>query len=61
MSDVKIYGLLGEFPDPQGLVSAAEELNKLGYSRVESYTPYAVEGIAEALRFRASAVAVIFL
>ena len=61
MSDDKIYGLLAQFPDPKHLVHAAEELNKVGYSRVESYTPFAVEGIAAALRFRPFSVAVIFL
>jgi hypothetical protein len=61
MNDSEIYGLLAEFPGPEQLVHAAQELSKAGYSRVESYTPYAVEGIPEALHFRPFAVAVIFL
>ncbi len=61
MSDDKIYGLLAEFSGPDELVHGAQELEKQGYRRVESYTPFAVEGISEALHFRPTAVAVIFL
>jgi len=61
MSDDEIYGLLAEFPDPEHLVQAVKELGKAGYRRVESYSPYAVEGIPEALHFRPFSVAVIFL
>jgi hypothetical protein len=61
MNDEKIYGLLAEFSGPDELVQGAEELSKEGYKRVESYTPFAVEGIPEALHFRPIAVAVVFL
>ena len=61
MSDEKIYGLLAEFSGPDELVRAAAELDQEGYRRVESYTPYAVEGIPEAFHFRPTSVAVIFL
>jgi hypothetical protein len=61
MSDDKIYGLLAEFSDPDHLVHAAQEVRKAGYTHVESYSPFAVEGIPEALHFRPFAVSVIFL
>jgi hypothetical protein len=61
MSDPAIYGLLAEFPGPDELVHGAEELRREGYRQVESYTPFAVEGIPEALRFRPLAVPAIFL
>ena len=62
MSDnAKIYGLLAEFAGPDELVRGALEVNKAGYSRVETYSPFAVEGIYEALHLRPFAVAVIFL
>jgi hypothetical protein len=61
MNDEKIFGLLAEFSGPDELVHGAKELAKAGYDRVESYTPFAVEGIPEALHFRPIAVAVIFL
>ena len=56
-----IYGLLAEFAGPDELVHGATELRRAGYRRVESYSPFAVEGIPQALHFRPIAVAVIFL
>jgi hypothetical protein len=61
MNPAETYGLLAEFAGPDQLVHAAEELHAGGYRRVESYTPFAVEGIAQAFHFRPVAVAVIFL
>ncbi len=40
---------------------AVQELDKKGYSRMETYSPCEVEGIAEAMRFSPFLVAVIFL
>jgi hypothetical protein len=57
----KIYGLLAEFSGPDPLVQAAAELDRYGYSRFESYSPFEIEGITKPLHFRPSAVAVIFL
>jgi hypothetical protein len=61
MSDKEIYGLLAEFPGPDELVRGAREMSGHGYRRVETYAPFAIEGIPEALHFRPTAVAVIFL
>ena len=61
MKDAPIYGLLAEFPGPDQLVPAAKQLHDAGYRRVESYTPFAVEGIPQALHFRPISVAFIFL
>jgi len=61
MSESAIYGLLAEFPGPDELVRAAEELSREGYRRVESYTPFAVEGIPRAFRFKPLSVAIVFL
>jgi phage shock protein PspC (stress-responsive transcriptional regulator) len=61
MSESRIYGLLAEFSDPDALVRGAEEMNRAGYTRMESYSPFGVEGISRAFRFRPTAVAVIFL
>ena len=61
MSETSIYGLLAEFAGPEQLVRAAEELHASGYRRVESYSPFAMEGFAEAVHFRPWAVASIFL
>lgn len=61
MKPAETYGLLAEFAGPEELVHAAKELHARGYRRVESYSPFAVEGVAEAFHFRPSAVAIIFL
>ncbi len=61
MTEPESYGLLAEFAGPDQLVQAARMLHECGYRRVESYSPFAVEGIPEAFHFRPTAVAVIFL
>jgi hypothetical protein len=61
MNEPEIYGVLAEFAGPEELVHGAEELERAGYRQVESYSPFAVEGMAHALNFRPIAVAVIFL
>ncbi len=58
--DAALYGLLAEFRGPDELVHALREMRDAGYRRVESYSPFAVEGVPEALHFRPFAVAVIF-
>jgi hypothetical protein len=61
MSEPSLYGILAEFASPEELVQAARELDAKGYKDVESYTPFAVDGVSEALHFRATSVAAIFL
>ncbi len=61
MSEPSLYGILAEFASPEELVRAARALDAKGYSKVESYTPFAVDGVAEAFHFRATSVAAIFL
>jgi hypothetical protein len=43
------YGCIGEFEDVGTLLSAVSSLRKRGYTRLEAYTPYPVEGLAQAL------------
>lgn len=51
-SGERIYGLLAEFEGPEELVQAAREATEAGYTEKDAYTPFAVEGLAEALGFR---------
>lgn len=44
-----VYGLLAEFATPTELISAAREARRLGYRRLEAYSPIPVEGLYEAL------------
>lgn len=44
-----VYGLMAEFESPEGLISAATQAREAGYRRMEGYTPFPVEGLAEAI------------
>jgi hypothetical protein len=44
-----IYGLMAEFDRPEELRSAAQQAYAEGYRRMDAYTPFPVEGLAEAL------------
>lgn len=47
-----IYGLLAEFAGEEALLEAVRQTRGAGYSRVEAYSPFPVEGMAEALGVR---------
>lgn len=50
MSEGKgLYGLMAEFENPNELVKAAREARAAGYRRMDAYTPYPIEELAEAL------------
>ncbi len=44
-------GLLAEFPDQEALVEAAHAARDRGYSRLDTFTPYPIEGLGEVLGF----------
>jgi hypothetical protein len=44
-----IFGLLAEFENPTDLVAAVRRAREAGYRRMEAYTPFPVEDLAEAL------------
>jgi hypothetical protein len=46
---VKLYGLVAEFEDVEPLVDAARKVRDAGYKRVDAYTPFPIEGLAETL------------
>ena len=43
------YGCMAEFASAPALLAAVTHLRACGYTRIEAYTPHAVEGLAEAL------------
>lgn len=49
--DHTLYGLMAEFENAQDLVSAALSAHREGYRKMDAYTPFPVEGLAEALGF----------
>jgi hypothetical protein len=44
-----VYGIMAEFDEPHRLVQATEHAYQAGYRRMDAYTPYPIEGLAEAL------------
>ena len=55
------YGLLAEFADVETLVDAARRVSERGFRRVEAYTPFPVEGLAEALGQRKTRISLVVL
>jgi hypothetical protein len=45
MSGHAVYGLLAEFPSADALCAAARHARANGYTRVEAYSPFAIEGL----------------
>ena len=46
-----IHGLMAEFDHPDELLAAARRAHAEGYRRMDTYTPFPVEGLAEAIGF----------
>src|SRR5262245_56916357 len=42
-----IYGVMAEFADAEQRVAAARRVYALGYRKLEAYSPFPVEGLAE--------------
>ena len=47
-----IYGLIAEFASPAALVEAAHRAHAEGYRRMDAYSPFPVEELAEAIGFK---------
>lgn len=43
----ELHGLAASFDSPDQMVTAAVELRKAGYTRMEAYTPFPIHGIEE--------------
>ena len=56
-----IYGLMAEFDTPEALLDAARRAYDAGYRRMDAYSPFPVEGLAEALGSRRTLVSAIVL
>jgi hypothetical protein len=55
------YGLLGEFDSANQLIRAAEKVRDAGYTHIDAYTPFPVEGLSEALGLKRNKVPLITL
>jgi hypothetical protein len=49
MSGAKLYGLMAEFENPNDLVEATRRARAEGFTKLDAYSPYPIEALAEAL------------
>jgi hypothetical protein len=57
--DPQLYGLMVEFLRPEEVVAAARRAHLEGYRNMDAYSPFPVEGLAEAIGFTRNRVPVI--
>ena len=58
---MKLYGVLAEFATPERLLEAARKARAAGYAHLEAYSPFPIEGLAEATGMRRNWVPAIVL
>ena len=59
--DPDLYGVMAEFESPDELLEAAKAAYRAGYTRMDAYSPYPVEGLAEAIGFRNTRIPMVVL
>jgi hypothetical protein len=59
--DPHLYGLLAEFTTPESLVEASKRAYAEGYRRLDAYTPFPVEDLAESIGFTRNRMPLIVL
>jgi hypothetical protein len=61
MTEYGLHGIVAEFDTPDALVVAAREARDAGYQLIDAYTPYPLEGAAEAIGFENTQVPLLTL
>src|SRR2546422_4350080 len=56
-----LYGLMAEFDDPSAIVAAARQAYDEGYRKMNAYSPFPIEELAEAIGFHSSRLPLIVL
>jgi hypothetical protein len=56
-----VYGLMAEFDTPEALLEAAQRTYNDGYRRMDAYSPFPVDGLAEAVGFHQTRLPLIVL
>src|SRR5881392_1208014 len=56
-----IYGIMAEFDSAQALVDAARKTHEAGYKKIDAYSPFPVEGLAEEIGFHHDEVPLVVL
>ena len=55
------YGLMAEFDSAQALVDAAKKTHEAGYKKIDAYSPFPIEGLAEEIGFHHDEVPLVVL
>jgi hypothetical protein len=61
MKRTRIYGTMAEFDSAQALVDAAHRTHEAGYQKIDAYSPFPIEGLAEAIGFHSNRVPLVVL
>jgi hypothetical protein len=61
MKRTGIYGIMAEFDSVHTLLAAANRTREAGYKRIDAYSPFPVEGLAEAIGFHHDEVPLVVL
>lgn len=61
MKRTPIYGLMAEFDSASSLVAAARQTHEAGYRKIDAYSPFPVEELAEAIGFHKNYVPLVTL
>ena len=56
-----IYGMMAEFDSAQALVDAAHQTHEAGYKKIDAYSPFPIEGLAEEIGFHHDEVPLVVL
>jgi hypothetical protein len=61
MKTTPIYGIMAEFDSASDLVAAARKTHEAGYKKIDAYSPFPVEELAEAIGFHKNRVPLVTL
>ena len=61
MAKLPIYGLIAEFDSPEALLDAAHRVFAAGFRKIDAYSPFPVDGLAEAIGFHYTRIPLIVL
>jgi hypothetical protein len=61
MKTTPIYGIMAEFDTTRDLVAAARKTHEAGYRKIDAYSPFPVEELAEAIGFHRNGVPLVTL
>ncbi len=60
-AEPSLYGLLAKYETPEDLIRATNRIYEAGYRKFDTYTPYPVDGLPQAMRLRPSILPAVML